>query len=235
MNTSLSTATSNRTEILQFVRWLHPDAGAVMELRAFNGRDILSGYFDSPDRLADAAMALPVTCAAVYITLNRIDPELIARRANRIVICGKGGKDETTADSNVIWRTNLLIDIDPRRASGISSTDEKHAAAIAKAHVIADALTGRGWGRYLIADSGNGAHVMFKIDRPRDDGGTVERALKALAKEFDDDAVQVDTGVFNPARITKLFGTVARKGDNLPKYPHRLSRIVKIGGPSDDA
>lgn len=220
----------DRAEIIRFLQWLHPDTGAVVELRAFNRRDVLSGYFDSPDALADAAMALPATCSAVYVTLNRINPELIARRSNRVVICGQAGKDETTADSNVIRRTNLLIDIDPRRASGISSTDEKHAAAIAKAHVVADALSAEGAGRFLIADSGNGAHVYFKRDTPHDDGGSTARALKALAARFDDDACQIDTAVFNPARLTKLIGTVARKGDNLPFFPHRLSRILRIGG-----
>jgi hypothetical protein len=31
--------------------------------------------------------------------------------------------------------------------------------------------------------------------------------------------------VFNPARIWKLYGTWARKGDDTKSRPHRLSRI----------
>ena len=39
--------------------------------------------------------------------------------------------------------------------------------------------------------------------------------------------VTVDQAVFNAGRITKLFGTVATKGDHTPLTPWRLSRLVK--------
>ena len=32
---------------------------------------------------------------------------------------------------------------------------------------------------------------------------------------------------FNPARIWKLYGTLAAKGDPTPERPHRLSRLVE--------
>ena len=31
-----------------------------------------------------------------------------------------------------------------------------------------------------------------------------------------------------PARITKLYGTMTRKGDHTPERPHRRSRILEI-------
>jgi hypothetical protein len=34
--------------------------------------------------------------------------------------------------------------------------------------------------------------------------------------------------VFNPARIWKLYGTIARKGDSLPDRPHRLARVLDV-------
>ena len=52
------------------------------------------------------------------------------------------------------------------------------------------------------------------------------RASKALAAEFADDAVDIDQKVFNPARISKVYGTVSRKGDDTPDRPHRLSRML---------
>ena len=58
-------------------------------------------------------------------------------------------------------------------------------------------------------------HVVPVVaDLPADDGGIVERILKALASRFDTDAVTIDTAVFNPSRITKVYGTVAKKGDH---------------------
>lgn len=215
----------DRAEIVRFVHWLHAP-GSVIELRALDGRqNTWSGYFDRPDALADWAVKLSANCHAIYVTLNAMDPRLIARRANRVIVCGR--TDATTAKANIVRRVNLLIDVDPLRPSGISSTDAEHDAAIAKAHEIAATFAGQ---RFMVADSGNGAHVLVKIDRPADDGGVVERSLKALAAQFDDAVVHVDTGVHDPARITKLIGTVARKGDCLPQYPHRLSRILQIGG-----
>jgi hypothetical protein len=56
----------------------------------------------------------------------------------------------------------------------------------------------------------------------------VEGVLKALAARFDEEAVKIDQTVFNAARITKAYGTVVRKGDDLPERPHRLSRILDV-------
>jgi hypothetical protein len=47
-----------------------------------------------------------------------------------------------------------------------------------------------------------------------------------LAQAFDDKTVTVDRKVFNPARIWKLYGTLACKGDNTGDRPHRVSRIL---------
>lgn len=43
---------------------------------------------------------------------------------------------------------------------------------------------------------------------------------------FSDDRVSINTVNFNAARIWKLYGTVTRKGDNIPDRPHRRSRII---------
>ena len=73
---------------------------------------------------------------------------------------------------------------------------------------------------------------MYRIDLPADDGGLVQRVLDTLAARFSGDEVAVDRSVFNPARIVKAIGTVARKGDDLrglagvEDRPHRRSRLV---------
>jgi hypothetical protein len=43
-----------------------------------------------------------------------------------------------------------------------------------------------------------------------------------------DDQVSVDTGVYNAARIWKLYGTIACKGDNTPERPHRPARFIEV-------
>lgn len=56
--------------------------------------------------------------------------------------------------------------------------------------------------------------------------------LTALAQEYADMLtrlnLEIDQAVFNPARMTKLYGTMARKGDNAPDRPHRLARILSL-------
>jgi hypothetical protein len=58
----------------------------------------------------------------------------------------------------------------------------------------------------------------------------VERCLKALDARFTDRVVKIDAEVFNPARIWKLYGTAACKGDHIAQRPHRLSRILSAPG-----
>jgi putative DNA primase/helicase len=206
--------------------------GATFEIRALGterGRMVtLSGYFTDPAR---ATQEISHTCKnmiGVYTTLNPVRPELLARRAHRIAPVLE--KNTTTSDTHILRRTRLLIDIDGVPVAGISASDQEHQAAIDLASEIEDELARRGWPRPLRGDSGNGAHLDYAIDLPAEDEGLVERVLHAAQARFGctvgDVTLKIDTTNKNPARITKIFGTPARKGDNLPERPHRLSRIL---------
>ena len=94
--------------------------------------------------------------------------------------------------------------------------------------VVQRFLTERGWSEPIVADSGNGAHLLYPIDLPNDDESTmlIKRALEALDFQFSNETVNVDKGVFNAARIWKLYGTMACKGDHTDERPHRLSQIL---------
>ena len=139
-----------------------------------------------------------------------------------------GKKDSTTSDADILRRRWLPIDIDPLRPSGVSSTDEEHGLALAKADEVARWIAGLGFPEPVRADSGNGAHLLYRIDLPNDEAATalVKSCLATLDALFSDDRVNVDTANFNAARIWKLYGTVSRKGDNTPDRPHRRSRIL---------
>ena len=65
---------------------------------------------------------------------------------------------------------------------------------------------------------------------PGDDGGLISRCLQSLSERFDDERVKVDRSVFNPARIWKLPGTWARKGDDTSERPHRMAKITSTPG-----
>jgi hypothetical protein len=119
-----------------------------------------------------------------------------------------------------------LVDVDPIRPKGISSTEGEHALAIDRMQAIQSALHDIGWPEPLCVDSGNGGQLIYAIELPANDDGLIRRVLAGLAFRFDDEAVKVDVGVFNPARICKVPGTLARKGDHTAERPHRRANIL---------
>jgi hypothetical protein len=99
-----------------------------------------------------------------------------------------------------------------------------------RARKLYSSLAERGWPKPVMAESGNGVHLLYRIDLPNDEASRdlVKDCLEALAARFDDSSVKIDRSVFNSARIIKLHGTVANKGDNLPNAPWRLSRLRSV-------
>ncbi len=209
-------------EIRRAVELLAPDG--VVEVRALADGATHSGYFNDHALLAEQVEALDAdpAVAGIYVTLNDVNPALLARRANRIKM-RLGRNDATTADADIIRRRWFPVDIDPVRPSGVSSTDEEHAAALTAAERIASYLAEQGFPAPIRADSGNGAHLLYRIDLPNDEAATalVKGCLTTLDALFSNEAVTVDTANHNAARIWKLYGTMSRKGDNTVERPHR--------------
>jgi len=98
-----------------------------------------------------------------------------------------------------------------------------------RAGEVRDYLRGQAWPEPLVGDSGNGAHLLYRVDLPndRESLGLVKGILETLAFKFSNEAVGVDTTTCNAARIWKLYGTTARKGDDTEERPHRRSGLLK--------
>ena len=203
----------------------------VVEVRALADGVTHSGYFDDYDALVRTVEALDAdpSVAGIYVTLNSVNPALLARRANRIKM-RLGRNDATTADADILRRRWFPVDIDPVRPSGVSSTDAEHEAALAAAERIAIWLAEQGFPAPIRADSGNGAHLLYRIDLPNDDSSTalVRGALVTLDALFSNETVTVDTANHNAARIWKLYGTCSRKGDSTPERPHRRAKLLAV-------
>ncbi|MDR0418333.1 MAG: hypothetical protein LBH08_02780 [Puniceicoccales bacterium] len=206
--------------------WFEP--GDVFEIRALDAittdyrrPHVESGYFDY-EHIDTAAKEVAKLCSygGVYVTINPVNPDLLARACNRMKYAGK---TPATGDGDILRRRWLLIDCDAVRPAGISSTDAEHEAALAKAREIRDHLTSLGWPEPIMLDSGNGAQMTYRIDLSSDDGGLVLRVLAALSV-MSDDRVKLDVTVCNPARIWRLPGTMNCKGDSTETRPHRPAR-----------
>jgi hypothetical protein len=215
--------------------------GEVTEIRAYGlsrqskawegwagGAGIVYGYFDNADDFGKCAEALEATKApGIYFVLNPVQPDLLARAANRLKAADQ--KTVTTSDKDVVCLRWLYIDLDPKRPTGISSNQAELDAAITLRNEIYK-WARQEWGitEMIPAMSGNGAHLMVRLPdlAPTDDNAQVLRsALLALDAKFSTDVVDVDKSVFNPSRICKLYGTTARKGDHIKIRPHRKSYI----------
>ncbi|MDD1730077.1 MAG: hypothetical protein LUQ50_13530 [Methanospirillum sp.] len=214
--------------VLAGIRLLVPE-GHVFEIRTLGPDGIGSGYYNNPEKAADDVLLLEqdLRISGIYLTLNDVNPVLLARRSNRIKT-RLTRSEATTADCDIVRRRWLPIDIDPIRISGVSSSDSEHESALSLSKTISSWLSDNGWPDPIISDSGNGAHLLYAIDLPNDDASRdlVRSLLEFLDNRFSTSVCKVDTANYNASRIWKVYGTYARKGDNVSDRPHRRSQII---------
>ena len=199
----------------------------VLEVRESQNNNFpytLGGYFDDIDVMVKCACSVKYALGW-YFVVNPCHPDVLYRLYNR---AKKLNKNESTSDDDILRRKWLPIDLDPVRISRISSTDEEHQMAIKRTMEVKDYLHHQGWSDPIVADSGNGGHLLYPVDLPVKDDSFVKNCLNALDRGFSDDRVKVDLSVATPARIWKLYGTPACKGDNTKKRPHRMAKILQV-------
>jgi hypothetical protein len=202
------------------------EPGEVFEVRIPKTKaGTLSGYFNDTSKAALVLARENGKHQAIYATVNPVKPSLMARMENQI-----GISHTTTTDSEIERRRWFLLDFDPVRPTGISSTNGELAMAEDAAIRTAEWLTSLGWPEPIHASSGNGWHLMYRIDEPNDDATKIdiEFATKMLSSIFTDDKVQVDTSVHNASRIWKVYGTVSSKGSHTSERPHRVASLAKV-------
>lgn len=215
--------------------------GEVTEIRAYGlsrqnkawegwagGAGIVYGYFDNAEDFGKCAESLEAAKApGIYFVLNPVKPDLLARAANRLKAANV--KTVTTSDPNIRFLRWLFLDLDPIREKGISSSDEELKESIKLRNDIFRWCK-KEWDitEMIPAVSGNGAHLMIRfpdLENNEENASSIKDSLAAMHEKFSTDKVDVDTSVFNPSRICKLYGTTARKGDHIPARPHRRSYI----------
>ena len=238
-------AEEQRLYVRRILAYFHP-MNSVFELcaigpkqqksRAWEGfaggqKGIVAGWYDDVEKAVDAALKLnDVGAEGIYHTLNSVDPALLGRAGNRL----KAGVPRTQ-DKEVSILRQLLVDVDPERPAGISSSQQEHDFALGHVGQVSKDLMVKGWPAPLMADSGNGAHLVFRLpDLPNapENVQLLKDVLEALDSLYtirkDHVLLKVDRTVFNPARISKLYGTIARKGDHTKERPHRWARIISM-------
>lgn len=186
----------------------------------------VSGYFDNFLSFFNVvSQAIQSQQNNIYFTLQVIDPRLIGRAYNKLK-----PTNLTTSDSNVLHYRWIPIDIDPQRPSGISSSDSELKRAIELRDTIREwVVDTTGYRAPITAISGNGAHILIRLpqDLTVSDNSKefVRSFLEKVHQEFSTNDVAIDTAVHNPARIWKLYGSKAMKGEEVPGNHHREALI----------
>ena len=192
-----------------------------------NGRrewkgQMLSGYFN--DQVALEKAIAPYLedddTEGIFVTVQECDPRLMARSPNQLK---DARKDDATKNKDIINWCIFPIDVDfSNKPSGISATKEELKELLDIADDIQGWLKERGIPSYR-ALSGNGYHILIYLEKE-----AVTEANTVLVKSLADQIVaywDIDSTVYNPARIFKLYGTYARKGSNFEGRQHRMARL----------
>lgn len=229
----MSTITKDNTIIRTIELLTASHDGALYEIRipniGGNRSNIAAGFFE-PGHVKDVVDAVKRYEGKenIYIMLNPVaSKHLFSLAANRI----KERMTTLTKDSDIQRRVWLYIDVDTETpVKNISATDEEKGSAHAVILAVRDYLTAAGWSEPIFADSGNGYHLLYRVELPNSDDSAelVKSCLAALAAKFNNGGAKVDTSVCNASRISKLYGTMAVKGDSTEDRPHRRSQILSL-------
>lgn len=218
-----------KTEIKKIWRIIGTNNSSILELRAiwpsgiqpikpaltihFRAND-LGGIDSCKSAFETEALRLNELGYNIYIVMNPI----------KTTFSGSAVKDE-----DISYRDVLLIDIDRVEKATEPATDAEVEVAKQLADVVMEYLTENEWPEPIRVMSGNGHHLYYvlpKISNNQESKKYVQSLLKNLAAEFDNETVKIDTAVFNASRITKVVGTVARKGLKSEGRPYRIARVI---------
>ena len=185
--------------------------------------DIFSGYFKNVDNLINEVKRFDKE--NIYFVLNEIDDACYSREQQERIQKSKN----TTSDGDIVGRTWILVDIDAERPSGVGATEEEKDKSRLVGHKVYKFLRDVGFTTPISADSGNGYHLLYpiKLANTPDNTQLIKDFLHVLDMFFSNKDAKIDMSVYNSSRITKLYGSQARKGRDSKDRPHRGSLITK--------
>ena len=177
----------------------------LVEIRLIGSNKTASGYFSDAKALVEAIE--PYTDNYnIYYSLNKVNPACYGReQRDRIVLKPKN----TTTDAEIVCRDWVLIDLDSKRLTGVCATKEEATRAYNKGQEVYKYLMDNGFYEPIVVFSSSGIHLYLRCALMNSEENTklIKRFLEALAMLFSDEYVDVDTKVFNAARISRLPGS----------------------------
>lgn len=219
----------SRLDEQQVYMWfdLFKNNSELVEIRLIGSNKTASGYFTNAQTLIEAIKPYTDTYN-VYFTINKVNPACYGReQRDRIVLKPKN----TTTDAEIVCRDWVLIDLDSKRLTGVCATKEEATRAYNKGQEVYKFLLDNGFYEPIVVFSSSGIHLYLRCALMNNEENTklIKRFLESLAMLFSDEYVDVDTKVFNAARISRLVGSYSCKGSSTDKErPQRKCRFLKI-------
>jgi hypothetical protein len=168
----------------------------------------------------DTALHLNCVGYNIYIVMNPINSGFAGDEHNGLAV----------KDADIKCRRLLLVDID-RAVTNQPATEEELDDIfsfgfynIEKPHFFDEDL------EPMSVCSGNGMHIYFPLDdlpNDEDEKSLCRALLLGLARQHDTAHIKIDTGVYNASRITKVPGTIARKGLETEDREYRMASIIE--------
>ena len=225
MNEKTARRTQQKVTIKQIWGYLLSEDDPVIELRGLHPLSKTTQLrhlrrSDHPDPAAykavveQKALELNDQGYNLYTTLNQIKSDF----------CGNAAKDQ-----DVQSRRMLLIDIDRSGDTKQPANEEEAEYAKTLAQEVSTYLGILGWPDPTRMMSGNGHHLYYRLTEIENNAETknlIKRTLLNLATRFNTPEVSIDTSVFNASRITKIPGTIARKGVESESRPYRMAVVL---------
>ena len=206
-------------------------ATQVRGIRNFNGKtQTVGGVFSNVGNLINAIESAVGGNVNWYFVFNEIDSPVLKNKVvfnenNECLKILKNGGG--IADGDIVKRRWVMLDFDPIRKSNTSSTEQQLEKARQVAQRVWEFLFYNGFSNYVGCLSGNGYHIMLPCEMVANEqtDRLVKDFIKVISMLFSTQDVEIDIAVSNRSRLTKLYGTLAMKGENSELTPHRLSRI----------
>lgn len=221
----------NSEEVRKTVALLTDNSPYEVRIISNNGR-VYSGYFQGAEIMLKELSKYDLAGCNVYLTLNKIHEGCYCRiQRDHFIECKGNNKNAPqTSENDIVAFRWLLVDLDPKRPSGISSSEDelKHAKQLALK--VIDFMKSLGFENCIIALSGNGIHLLYRIDEDATDENKnmISDCLKAIDMNCSDEIVKIDAVNFKKNQLCKLHGTLAQKGCNTSERPFRMSRIISL-------
>ena len=186
--------------------------GTPFELFACKDKGVpMVGFFDDVEAAAAEAVAWNEKGYNVFTNLNTINLDEAMRGALNKPL-QTAGRELRCANKGDVMEVNwLLVDVDPVRACDnqhVPSTDDEqkcsYEVADAVEKYICDELGGP---LPIFATSGNGYHLLWRLDLPADETSekNIKNFLLALAKKFNSKGASVDTSTASLFHLTKVL------------------------------